>query len=227
MLELFTTPEFAGWFEALGDAEAEAVATALEVLARRDRSSRPGPEHGSTMLLWMEDQPRGLASWHRELHAYLERSDEARTLLRRLETPRAAAQFARLPAADAQRALELMMAIQGHVGTTALRLRLGGTASIDPRSSMRRAYAELAALIHLEEEASTSAAALRELVVPHGPARLRVLFGLDFSRRHGLLVLGERLDRRYYGDSVRRALRVWEQFRTGDRDAVELAPALR
>jgi hypothetical protein len=44
---------------------------------------------------------------------------------------------------------------------------------------------------------------LRELVVGEGPARSRLICGVDVPRRRIIAILGERLDRRYYGDSVK------------------------
>jgi hypothetical protein len=44
---------------------------------------------------------------------------------------------------------------------------------------------------------------LRELRVGAGRTRSRLLCGVDVARRRIVVILGERLDRRYYGDSVK------------------------
>jgi hypothetical protein len=44
---------------------------------------------------------------------------------------------------------------------------------------------------------------LRELVVGAGRSRSRLICGVDVPRRRIVAILGERLDRRYYGDSVK------------------------
>jgi hypothetical protein len=53
---------------------------------------------------------------------------------------------------------------------------------------------------------------LRELCIDNVRPQLRVLFGLDFPARRLIAILGEPLDRRYYGDSVRKAEQRWRQY---------------
>ena len=47
------------------------------------------------------------------------------------------------------------------------------------------------------------------------PPGLRLLYGIDVKMNRGLVVLGERFDRSFYGDSVHRAERVWQEFLSG------------
>jgi hypothetical protein len=54
--------------------------------------------------------------------------------------------------------------------------------------------------------------ALREVGLRLPPPGLRLLYGIDVGRNRGLVVLGERFDRSFYGDSVRRAERLWQEF---------------
>ena len=55
--------------------------------------------------------------------------------------------------------------------------------------------------------------ALRELTVcSPASSRWRILYGVDLRRNVALTVLGEPLDRSFYGDSVRRAELLWQQF---------------
>ena len=51
------------------------------------------------------------------------------------------------------------------------------------------------------------------------PPGLRLLYGIDPRRNRGLVVLGERMDRSFYGDSVRIAERQWQEFLDDDRRA--------
>jgi hypothetical protein len=51
----------------------------------------------------------------------------------------------------------------------------------------------------------------------------RLLYGVHAERETALFVLGEWLDRNFYGDSVRRAERMWKSFLDGELRAVEPA----
>jgi hypothetical protein len=65
--------------------------------------------------------------------------------------------------------------------------------------------------------------ALRELSRRRPGPGFRVLYGVNAEREAALFVLGERLDRSFYGDSVRRAERMWKQFLEGTLRAIEPA----
>ena len=65
--------------------------------------------------------------------------------------------------------------------------------------------------------------ALRELSRRRPGPGFRVLYGVNAERETALFVLGERLDRSFYGDSVRRAERMWKQFLEGTLRAIEPA----
>src|SRR5260370_10295507 len=51
----------------------------------------------------------------------------------------------------------------------------------------------------------------------------RLLYGVDTRHNRGLVVLGEWRNRRFYGDSVRRAEEVWRQFLDGQLQATHPA----
>ena len=55
-------------------------------------------------------------------------------------------------------------------------------------------------------------AALREIGLRTPPPGIRLLYGIDPERSRGLVVLGERFDRSFYGDSVRLAEQKWREF---------------
>ncbi len=58
--------------------------------------------------------------------------------------------------------------------------------------------------------------ALREIALRVPPPGVRLLYGIDAKNGRGLVVLGEHFDRSFYGDSVRRAERTWQEFLTGE-----------
>jgi hypothetical protein len=53
---------------------------------------------------------------------------------------------------------------------------------------------------------------LRELTFGGLHPRLRVIYGIDVPRRQVLVLLGEPLDRAYYGDSIRFAEQRWREY---------------
>jgi hypothetical protein len=64
-------------------------------------------------------------------------------------------------------------------------------------------------------EVPPHSAALREITLRSTAPGLRLLYGIDEPKNRGLVVLGEWLDRSFYGDAVRRAEAVWGQFLEG------------
>lgn len=80
-------------------------------------------------------------------------------------------------------------------------------------SEVRDAYLQALAAAGFEVvDLPPHPAALREISLRSTPPGLRLLYGIDVKRNRGLVVLGEWLDRSFYGDSVRRAEAVWGQF---------------
>jgi hypothetical protein len=66
-------------------------------------------------------------------------------------------------------------------------------------------------------------AAVREIALRTPPPGLRLLYGIDPAKNRGIVILGEAFDRSFYGDSVRRAERVWREFLGGDLRATQPA----
>lgn len=54
--------------------------------------------------------------------------------------------------------------------------------------------------------------ALREITLRTPPPGIRLLYGIDPAKGRGLVVLGERFDRSFYGHSVRIAEQRWREF---------------
>jgi hypothetical protein len=212
MLEIRTTDEFASWFAALEDRTCEDVATALTIIEKLDPARAvPG---SSEWLLWYEHEqaPEFVAS--DDWTAY---HDFAKEVVSHIE--------ARLKTATA-------------VGRRGLAMMVAGAAAraghpVDPYATLRQAYQMVAAASGLEvSDLSINSLALRELVVlspaadvrRDGPSRHRILYGVDLRREVALIVLGERLDRNFYGDTVRRAERVWQRFLQSNAEARDPAP---
>ena len=83
-------------------------------------------------------------------------------------------------------------------------------------SEVRAAYLQALAAAGFEVvDLPPHPAALREIALRSTPPGLRLLYGIDQKRNRGLVVLGEWLDRSFYGDSVRRAEALWVQFLEG------------
>jgi hypothetical protein len=81
---------------------------------------------------------------------------------------------------------------------------------------IREAYfAALAAAGFAVVDVPAHSPALREMAVREPPPGFRLLYGVDAPRERALVVFGEAFDRSYYGDSVRRAERLWQEFLHG------------
>jgi hypothetical protein len=84
-------------------------------------------------------------------------------------------------------------------------------------SEIREAYLEALAAAGFDvADVPAQSAALREISLRGTAPGLRLLYGIDSARNRGLVVLGEWLDRSFYGDAVRQAERVWSQFLEGE-----------
>lgn len=233
MLELVTTEAFADWFASLDDALAEDVATALDVI--EELGPERAPPGSREALLWYEHPSvadfAAAGSLAPELEAWGAFRGYAARVLAKLESPRFVSRLARLRTADSARVLEAVRRIRRladprarwtlHAATAPL----GASALARPETAsaeLRRLYFEVleAAGFALSDPA-LPACALYELArrAP-GPA-FRLLYGVDGERGAGLVLVGERLDRSYYGDSVRRAERLWRAFLEGTLAHVE------
>jgi hypothetical protein len=234
MLQLLTTDEFADWFAALDDAAAEDVATALEIVERLGHErAAPG---SSELLLWYEHPTMARCeddgSLACELHAWGTFRDYTGRVIEALEAPRFAARLSRLGAKEADRVLELIKGIRKTTDPRARwawKLRRAAGPAHAPNAEeacaeVRRMF--LAALEAAGFEATDVPAhtlALRELSRRRPAPGFRVLYGVNAERETALFVLGEKLDRSFYGDSVRRAERMWKQFLEGTLRAIEPA----
>jgi hypothetical protein len=213
MLEVLTTDEFAGWFAALDDRAAEDVAMALEMVERTGPKAAPG---SSEWLLWYEHPEAPEIVLIDDWAAFHE---SAKHMVAHLESPGFAAKLRALPTDEAGRVMVALDVLRMASGARRRGLAMvaasawSGGSTGDPYAALRRAYHAVAAASGLTiGDLPVDASALREITLRTPAGRLRLLYGVDTRRAVALVVLGERLDRAFYGDSVRRAERVWRQF---------------
>jgi hypothetical protein len=235
MLQLLTTNVFADWFSALDDKAAEDVATALDVIEQLGPTQAPPGSRES--LLWYEHpsvsqfQTLGSLAW--DLEAWGCFHDYARQVLEKLESPRFASRLSRLGTKEATTVFGIIRDIRKASDPRlrwALKLagdpfgRAGHVHPNDACSEVRRMYFDaLAASGFKATDVPAHSLALREFSRRTPDPAFRLLYGVDREGDRALFVLGEWLDRSFYGDSVRRAERMWKQFLEGDLRAVEPA----
>jgi hypothetical protein len=243
MLELLTTDGFAAWFSALAAGPAEDVAATLEVIVQLGtRAEAPG---SSEWLLWYEHPSvsgRPLRDLSERLapeivkfsHDWGHFNGYVRRIVKHLESTPFVARLSRLSPADAATVTEAVKRIRRLAKTRLLSLsdlqtrgRLTPLRSPSPStaaalarivdvSEVRESYFAALAAAGIEVvDVPAHTAALREITLRSTPPGLRLLYGIDEPKARGLVVLGEWLDRSFYGDSVRRAEAQWAQFREG------------
>lgn len=253
MLELLTTDGFAAWFSGLAAGPAEDVAATLEVIVQLGtRAEAPG---SSEWLLWYEHpsvSQRPLPYLAERLapeivkfsHDWGHFNGYVRRVVKHLESTQFVARLSRLSPADAAAVSEAVRRIRRlatvrllSVSDLQTRGRLSPLRSPSPStaaalarivdvSAVRECYfAALAAAGIDGVGVPPHTAALREIMLRSPPPGLRLLYGIDEPTARGLVVLGEWLDRSFYGDSVRRAEALWLQFLEGRPLAMQAAGA--
>ncbi|HWA72643.1 MAG TPA: hypothetical protein VG937_09920 [Polyangiaceae bacterium] len=235
MLKPLTTEEFAEWFAALDDPAAEDVATAIEVVERLGPAQAAPGSRAS--LLWYEHAAVSGAfapySFAWDLEAWGTFQDYARQILKKFESARFISRLSSLGVRQATEVLRLTQEIR-RAADPRLRWALeladrppsvSSSVRADPCAELRRLYlATLEAAGFKVEDVPAHSLSLRELVRRSEAWSFRLLYGVDSKREVALFVLGERLDRSYYGDSVRKAERLWHQFLDGSLESVESVP---
>jgi hypothetical protein len=245
MFRLLTTEDFAGWFSGLRDAAAEDVAATLDVIERLGANTEaPG---SSEWLLWYEhptmaERVRRASTASRELIDRGLRYTEqwgaflgyTRRALKHLESAQFTSRLGRLSPDDAGAVAFAVSRIRAalksrQMAMTGLAARRPVPDSDDFRrlvdlTDVRHWYlAALAAAGFAVEDVPAHSHALREIALRQREPELRILYGIDAPAERGLVVLGEWLDRSFYGDSVRRAESLWRQFLAGSLSTTEHA----
>ena len=220
MLELLVSDEFADWFAGLDQATAEDVATALEIIERLGpRQAAPG---SSEWLLWYEH--RLSAEFSLVMSDWGAFRDEVLAMIEHLESPRFAARLRGLGSREAATVATAMNKIKSFSGA-----RRRGLATRGPQGGLlaeiRQWYRAALEAVGLDPVSfPVHSSALRELDLRARAPGVRLLYGVDAERDIAVVVLGEWLDRDFYGDSVRLAERLWKQFLQGNLRARERAP---
>ncbi len=248
-MDLRTSDEFAAWFRSLGERDAVDVAATIEVITQLG-AGREAPG-SSEWLTWYEapglpERLRGLtptspldprlAHWIHEWGAF---NGYARRVVKHLESRAFVERAAGLGAAHAAVVSDSLARIKKTVTRRLLafseyqvkqRLSLRAPTPAQERElerfvdieEIRAAYlAALGAAGFTVADVPAHSPALREIALRSRAPGFRLLYGIDAPRNRGLVVLGEPLDRAFYGDSVRRAERAWSEFLASERRATQ------
>jgi hypothetical protein len=211
MFEVVVSDRFAVWYEGLSSALAEEVTLALEVAARLGATIDPARHH--ELLLWFDGCTERESP---ELAWVLAESSVALGWGHRVATCLESSAFReRLAALEPEQARDVLVLVErmkrllvvGRVqNTLAARApaRAGGSARGAQPEPVHLAALEALRLVGLSPGLFLDApTGLRELQVGEGRSSSRLLCGVDVPRRRVIAIVGEALDRHYYGDSVR------------------------
>jgi hypothetical protein len=190
----------------------------------------------ATHALHSYDRARELMLWRKEIVRCLESTVFAERLVA-LEP-----EAARLALTAVERVKQLLQAVRTQIGLApanaqaspvfgvlsaheerALRARFGiGPFEPGLLEELAQAFRHTLRLVGLDPgRLIGQGSGLRELTIDQCAPRLRVLFGLDAPGGRLVVLLGEALDRRYYGDSVRFAEERWAHYCADARGEVD------
>jgi hypothetical protein len=237
MFEITPSTEFSAWFESLSGELAEEVACALDLLA--EAGVALGPSHASRALLWYDGCGGELPNdplFAQRMSSYALHFGDVRELLlwhhevvRCLESATFSERLGRLEPKAASIAL---LAVEN----LKVRLKAAGKRIAFQRRShrfnsvtgdqLKESFFQVLRLVGLEPTpVMNSLSGLCELSIPCTEPPLRVLFGLDAPGQRIIALLGEPLDRSYYGDSVILAEQRWQQYCANPSSLSNLTPA--
>jgi len=240
VVELLTSEDFSRWFASLDERTAEDVAATLEVIGQLGTEKEaPG---SSEWLTWYEHPSlsarlRGLDP-HRgvdprllqSIHDWGVFNGYARRVIKHLESRAFVERLGQLPPAAATAVRDAvteirktvtrrLLALADYRGRKKLWMRAPTDAEVlelarfGDVQEIRDAYLRALAAAGFDVvDVPAHSPALREIGLRVPAPGLRLLYGIDVGRNRGLVVLGERFDRSFYGDSVRRAERLWQEF---------------
>jgi len=250
-VELLTSEDFARWFAALDERASEDVAATLEVISQLGTEKEaPGSsewltwyEHPSLSARLRERHPHQGADprFVQAIHEWGAFNGYARRVVKHLESRGFVERLGQLPPSAATAVREAVAEIRRTVTRRALMLSdYMGKAKLWLRPPTAAQALELGRLADVQEvrdaylralaaagfdviDVPAHSPALREIALRLPPPGLRLLYGIDVARNRGLVVLGERFDRSFYGDSVRRAERLWQEFLASEPQPTESA----
>jgi len=235
MLHVLVTDEFSAWWSRQKDAVAEEVATAVDVVERLG-PARTAPD-SQELLLWYEHpgvsgRP-SLGGWVTDnLGGWAAFYGYAKRVLGQLDSPRFVRRLSRLSARDAASVLRAVERIKCAAAPLRWLRQIALPAAeaswvTQATADVRRWYLEALSAAGIEPvDVPAHSLGLRELsVASRTEPRVRLLYGVDAMKEVALFVVGETLERAFYGDSVRWAERTWQEFLRGSLQAVDAAAA--
>jgi hypothetical protein len=223
MYEITVTREFEAWFKGLEQGAAEQVATALEVL----ESAGPAldPIKSSPYLLWYDGLGGGLPNlaWQIERWQRLRKTATAahhltlwqKEVVRALESPAFLGRLAKVDGAAAHLTFLGIERIRQRIHAARLRINLLAANQAEPPQpeSFKRDLSEVLSLAGVAPaDVADRTSGLREMTIEAASPALRLIYGIDVPRKCVLAILGEPLDRSFYGDSVRLAEKKWREY---------------
>jgi hypothetical protein len=248
VVDVRTSDDFAQWFARLDDATAEDVATMIEVITELG-PEREAPGSSDLLTWYEHPSLSAILPDHAEapwagdptfllfVHEWGAFQAYAKRIVKHLESPPFGARLREIDAVAARAVADAVARIRATVtrrslavSDLAVRRRLGShplsaaeqarLARYSDIGEIREGYFEAlrAAGFELPEEGAMSPA-LREIARRSPLPGLRLLYGIDAPRGRALVVVGERFDRSFYGDSVRRAEERWRAFLEGGEGA--------
>ena len=252
-MHLRTSDDFAHWFTSLDQATAEDVATTLEVIIQLGpEREAPGStewvtwyEHPSLSSRLRDLHPHSFASpaFLRCVHEWGVFIGYTRRVVKHLESKSFVARVGQLSATEAAVVSDAVARIKKTVTQRQLlsmelyRRRALKSETLPPKEArdlaplidgqdIRDAYlCALAAAGFTVVDVPAHSPALREIALRTPAPGFRLLYGIDVPRNRGLVVVGEHLDRSFYGDSVRRGERQWQEFLEGAEGTTRPLPA--
>jgi hypothetical protein len=239
MYEVIVDEAFARWFEHLAPPLAERVAAAIDFTAGAAPHLDPGKH--SRLLLWFdgtsavsaEPNFQGLIFAAQKPGAWLERYRELlawqRETLRCLESTEVRGGLQKLSNDAAREALACIAELRSCLAATGAAMGfalarsgarvLGSASELDAHivkqveNVKRRLEQALSALGLDARDVYDSDGGLREFRVDDVSPQLRLIYGLDVKQQKILALVGDSLERAYYGASVRCAERRWQRYR--------------
>lgn len=239
MFEVIAAEEFESWYAALPEADAESVSSSIDVLA--ELGPALGPPRSSELLLWLDGTPPVKSVFGLDfVEGWLDRRGyEIRTPARSspaasaenywqllswmrrglslFESERFRSRVLALEPERATRALQGVERVRQMLGKLRFQLTFSApvrSGAFDPiREAIDAVLSDAGLAI---ADPAIHASGLRELRVDLGNRCCRVLYGLDVDASRVLLILGEPLDRAYYGNTVRIAEKRWSEYLAGE-----------
>jgi hypothetical protein len=234
MFSVSACEEFESWYEALPEAEAELVSSAIDVLA--ELGPALGPPRSSELLLWFDGvpprqsldelddfqgflkmaaigQPLDIRRLRAQSGHYWELLGWKRRSLSLFDSERFRSRLAVLEPKAAASALRGVEQVRQALGRAKLQLVLMGKILEPSLQGIDEAIDGILCAAGLRlSDPDLHDAGLRELRVELVQRLCRVIYGIDPGKKRVLLMVGEPLDRAYYGDAVRVAERRWGDY---------------